>query len=195
MIGSRRISISRAALVHALVVYLPPAAAATGVTLLAYLLVQQSLRGSADDLPAALAQSTVAQLDGGVAPDRALSQGQIELTHSLSPFVLVFDASGRLVASSATLDGRSPTYPAGALTTVSARGENRVTWQPEPGVRLATVARPWSGGVVVAGQSLQLTEHHIDVVGELCVAGWLTTQVLIVMAVALGMGLEVILLR
>ncbi len=180
---------------HALVLYLPPAAAATGLALLAYLVAQQSLRLSADDVPAALAESTVSQLDRGVAPDQALQPDRIELTHSLSPFVLVFDASGQLVTSSATLEGQSPRYPLGALESASARGENRVTWQPEAGVRLATVARPWSGGFVVAGQSLRLTEQHIDTIGALCVAGWLTTQALIALAAVLSLGLEVALLR
>jgi len=130
-----------------------------------------------------------------VAPDQALPFDRIELTHSLAPFALVFDASGRLVASSATLEGQAPSYPTGVLETVRARGEKRVTWQPAPGVRLATVARPWNGGFVVAGQSLQLSEQHIATIGELCLTGWLATQVLIAVAVASGMGLEVSLLR
>jgi hypothetical protein len=195
VIADRHVAISRVALVHALVVYLPPAAAATGLAMLAYLLVQQCLRLSADDLPAALAESTVSQLDRGVAPDQALPPDRIELTHSLSPFVLVFDASGQLVTSSAILEGQAPRYPLGALESARARGENRVTWQPEAGVRLATVARPWSGGFVVAGQSLQLTEQHIDTVGARCLAGWLATEALIAVAVAVSMGLEVALLR
>jgi hypothetical protein len=47
---------------------------------------------------------------------------------------------------------------------------------------------------VVAGQSLQLTEQHIDTIGALCVAGWLATQALIALAVVVSMGLEVALL-
>ncbi|MBV9354639.1 MAG: hypothetical protein JO023_03820 [Chloroflexi bacterium] len=195
MIREPPTSISRAALVHALAVFLPPAAAATGLALLAYLMVQQSLRLAADDVPATLAASAIARLDQGVAPEQALSVGQVELTASPAPFELVFDASGRLLASSATLDGQPPAYPAGVLGVASTRGEDRVTWQPRPGVRLATVARPWQGGFVVAGQSLQLAEQHIDTIGELCVLGWLATEALIALAVALGMALEVALLR
>jgi hypothetical protein len=121
---------------------------------------------SADDLPATLAQSTASQLDRGLTPDQALPRERTELTHSLSPFVLVYDAGGQPLASSATLDGEPPGYPTGVLKTLSVQRESRVTWQPEPGIRLATVGLLWNGGIVVAGQSLRLTEQHIDTLGE-----------------------------
>jgi hypothetical protein len=72
---------------------------------------------------------------------------QVDLATSLDPFVLVFDADGQLLASSMLLRGRMPDYPAGVLDTVRRRGEDRVTWQPESGVRDATVAVPWQCGL------------------------------------------------
>jgi hypothetical protein len=50
----------------------------------------------------------------------------------------------------------------GVFDTVRARGKDRATWQPENGVRSATVAVRWHGGFVVAGRSLRLTEQHVE---------------------------------
>jgi hypothetical protein len=161
--------------VRAIAIWLPIAAALTGVSGLVYLVAQQSQRLGADEVPLALAQHTAVLLDIGTSPSAAVPADRVELTRSLDPFVLVFDNGGRLLASSATLHGQVPDYPIGVFDTARARGEDRVTWQPEVGVREATVATSWSGGFVVAGRSLGATEQLIDKLGLLVVAGWLAT--------------------
>jgi hypothetical protein len=148
--------------------------------------MQQNLRLTADDQQVALALRTAARLDAGRSPTEAMPADQVDLAATLDPFVLVFDDTGQLVASSATLHGQAVKYPTGVFETVRARGQNRVTWQPEPGVRGATVAVPWRGGFVVAGRSLRLTEQHIDQVGGLVAAGWLATLVLVGVAALLA---------
>src|SRR5205807_10608115 len=96
-----------------------------------------------------------------------------DIGRSLTPFVLVYDQRGQLVAGSATLHGQPPTYPNGVLTIARERGEHRVTWQPEPGVRSATVVVPWSGGTVVAGRSLREEEARVDRLQALIGVAWL----------------------
>jgi hypothetical protein len=108
------------------------------------------------------------------------------MASSLDPFVLVFDANGHVLASSATLHSQVPDYPMGVFDTVRARGENRVTWQPESGVRSATLAVAWHGGFVIAGRSLRLTQQHIDQIGLVVVAGWLATLTLVAAAAVLA---------
>jgi hypothetical protein len=137
-------------------VWLPVAIAVTGLAGIAYLAVQQDLRLSADDAQVALARSTATRLDTGVAPLKTLPADSVDLTNSLEPFVMVFDSTGRLLASSATLNGQPVDYPADVFDSVRARTEDRVTWQPEPGIRSATVAVPWRNGFVVAGRSSQV---------------------------------------
>jgi hypothetical protein len=155
----------RKIVLHTLTLALPVAAAATVLVGLVYVVAQQTLRLSANDVPVALAQDMVGRLNAGTEPVAALPASRVELSDSLEPFVLVYDTRGQLVASSATLDGRAPAYPFGVLAEAAARGEERVTWQPSPSVRLASVARPWHDGVVVTGRSLQLTEALIDQLG------------------------------
>ncbi len=85
------------------------------------------------------------------------------MTRSLASFVMVFDASGRVLASSAALNGAPPSLPDGVLTYVQAHGEDRFTWQPTPGVRSAAVATRFQGqrsGFVVAGRSLREVEDR-----------------------------------
>lgn len=44
-------------------------------------------------------------------------------------------------------------------------GENRVTWQPEPGIRIALVVRPVgndSGRFVAAGRNMREAESRVD---------------------------------
>jgi hypothetical protein len=175
-----------AVLLRAVAIWLPIAAATTGGAGIVYGAMQQNLRLSADDPQVALARRTAAHLDAGAAPAAAVPTEQVDLIGSLDPFVLIFDADGHVVASSATLQSQIPEYPRGVFDTVRGRGEDRVTWQPEPGVREATVAVAWRGGFVVAGRSLRLTEQHIDQVGLVVGMGWLATLVLVAGAALLA---------
>ena len=75
-----------------------------------------------------------------------------------APFVIVFDAQHHVLASSGHLNGRTPGLPAGVLAWVAAHGQDRITWQPGPGLREAAVIEPYGGlhpGFVLAAQSLQ----------------------------------------
>jgi hypothetical protein len=166
---------------RALAIWVPIAAATTGLAALVYVTAQQNLRLGADDPQIALARQTAARLDGGAAPASVVPE-QVDLATSLDPFVLVLDADGRLLASSVLLHGQMPNYPEGVFASVRRHGEDRVTWQPESGVREATVAVPWHGGFVVAGRSLELTEQHIDQLGVLVGTGWLATLGLVAVA-------------
>ena len=85
--------------------------------------VQQNLRLTADDPQVALAQRTAARLDAGTPPAAVLPAEQVDVARSLDPFVLVFDTSGHVLASSATLHSQVPDYPIGVFDTVRARAK------------------------------------------------------------------------
>ena len=126
-----------AILTRAIAIWLPIAVATTGLAVIIYGAVQQNLRLTSDDPPVELAQRTAARLDAGAPPATVLPAERVDLAGSLDPFVLVFDTTGNVLASSATLHSQVPNYPIGVFDAVRARGEDHVTWQPENGVRNA----------------------------------------------------------
>lgn len=142
---------------------------AVAVVLLAgggYATVQQMLRQGANDPQIQMAEDAAARL--GREPAAGGTQAElpvVDVASSLAPYLIVFDAQGHPVAGSARLHGALPAVPAGVLEAAGRSGENRVTWQPEPGVRSAAVIVPIAGavgGYVLAGRSLREVEQRAD---------------------------------
>lgn len=172
---------------RALLIWLPLAVAVTALTIIVYASVQQVVRLGANDVPAAMAEDAAAQLDAGATAGSLLPAAKVDVARSLSPYLIVFDGQGKLIVSSATVHGPDPSVPAGVFAAARERGEDRVTWQSEPGVRAAIVVVPSQRGFAVAGRSLRLVEQREDVLGHLALALWgLTLAALAVVALALG---------
>lgn len=145
--------------------WLPLAAVGIVACGVIYVVAQQGLRIGANDPQIQMAQDGAAALAAGATPASLMGQGPVEMSQSLAPFVIVFDETGMPLASSARLHGRLPALPAGLLDYVREHGEDRVTWQPESGVRMATVivhVPGGPGGFVLAGRSLLEVEKRID---------------------------------
>jgi len=168
---------SRHALVRAVVAtFLPLAVLATLLAGLAYGVVQQGLRSGADDPQLQLAEDAARALDAGGDPAVVVGPGNVEVADSLAPFVVVFDATGRVLVSSGVLDGADPVPPSGVLAHATVDAPNAVTWQPREGVRVATVTARWGGGTVLAGRSLREVERREDQALLLVAAGWAVTM-------------------
>jgi len=147
-------------LIRAFRLWLPFAVVVTAFCALVYVAVQQSLRQGANDPQIQMAEDAAAALDRGATVKSAVPLAQAEFSTSLAPFLIVYDLSGRPLASSGLLNGSLPDYPVGALQAARQNGENRVTWQPNPGVRIASVVVPYQDGYVVAGRSLREVEKR-----------------------------------
>ncbi|MBV8715336.1 MAG: hypothetical protein JO020_34275 [Chloroflexi bacterium] len=158
---------------RAAIVWVPLAVALTGLSGVVYASVQQDLRQGANDPQIQMAEDAAASLDGGAPAGSVVPNQSVELATSLQTYLMVFDGSNQLVASSATLHGGPPPFPRSVLA--SGRGQDRLTWQPEPGVRSAVVVQPWRDGFVVVGRSLRLVEERES--NALLIAGlaWATT--------------------
>ena len=136
---------------------------------LTYLVAQQMLRIGANDPQIQLAEDTAAAWAKGTSPTTNAFP-PVEISTSLSPFLMAFDPTGNIVVSSGMLHGQKPTLPAGILDYAAAHGEDRISWQPEPGVRVATVIVPVDGGktgYVLIGRSLREVENRINQLGLL----------------------------
>jgi hypothetical protein len=146
--------------------WLPLAVVSTGLCFFTYVAVQQNYRMNANDPQIELAQTDSAALSKSASPAEIVSAQTVDMARSLSTFTMVFDASGKSLASSALLDGKIPEVPQGVLTSALKTGENRVTWQPQSGVRIAAVIDAYKAdsgsGYVLVGRSLREVEARVD---------------------------------
>ena len=128
---------------------------------LVYLTVQQSLRMGANDPQIQMAEDAATSLAAGGAPVSNLPITQLDISTSLAPFLVVYSDQGKPLASSGLLNGAAPLLPTGIFDYTRQKGEDRVSWQPESGVRVAAVVVAYGGshpGFVLAGRSLREVE-------------------------------------
>ena len=162
------------------------AAVLTLLCLLVYGAVQQSFRQSANDLQFQLAQDAVNAINRGADPKLLTGTQRLDLAFTLSPYVLIYDVNGNPVSNNITLHGQIPKPPAGALNDARNNGINSVTWQPDAGIRQATVMMAAKRGyLVVAGRSLQNTEGHISRLGTMVFLGWIASMIAMLVVVIL----------
>jgi len=155
--------------------WFPFALTVTLICVIVYVVVQQDYRMSANDIPSQLAEDAANSLDKGTDPKALVDSVPVDISTSLSPYIMIFDVRDNVVASSAILDGQSPVPPAGVLKYVRENNDETVSWQPRKGVRQALVLRKTTGGknyVVAAGHSLRKAEEKISMLGQQIIFGW-----------------------
>jgi hypothetical protein len=175
--------------------WIPLTVVITLLTGTVYGTVQQLVRLGADDTPIRMAEDTASALANGQPAESGMPPSKVEISQSLAPYVVVFDDSGKAIASSGVLHGQLPSIPTGVFDQVRRNGEGRITWQPEPGVRSATVIVRYGGsrpGFVMAGRSLREVENRIDTIGLRIGMGWLATEFA---AMAVIAGVEFLMTR
>jgi len=143
--------------------WLPLAVAIIILSGLAYAVVQQNYRMSANDPQIQIAEDVAQAVSTNrTSPDSIVPpEPTAEIAKSLSTFVVVYSATGTPIGSSVLFDGKMPVVPPGVLEKAKAQGETRVTWQPKPGSRYAVVVDYFGGkepGYVLAGRSLKEVE-------------------------------------
>ncbi len=143
-----------------------------------YAMVQQSTRMAADDLPLATSQSVQRQLSAGAQPPDAVPNIKTDLQTDSTVFVTITDNSRRILATSAILKASNPLPPAGVFDYAQAHGSDQFTWQPAPGVRLATRVISYSAssgtsGFIITGQSLSQAEKRIGTYTLFAAVTWL----------------------
>lgn len=153
--------------------WLPLAVASSVMAVVLYAAVQQDLRLGADDPQIQLAHDAAAALDSGSPVEQVLPPASVDPERSLAPFVVVYDRHPSRLAG--TL---SPSWdpPSGVFQKALDSGENRRTWQPSPGVRIAAVIVPFRGGYVLSGRSLSEVERREAQILQLVLGGWFATM-------------------
>jgi len=168
--------------------WVPIAILATAIAWLPYAVGQQVLRQSANDPQIQMAQDTAAKLEDGQQIQQVVPADKVDIAKSLAPYIIIFDANGHPIASSAQLNGQTPTIPAGVFDTVRQTGEDRITWQPQPDVRSAIVVTQFKGptsGFVLAGRSLREVEQRENGIMLLSLLAWPTLLITTLLATML----------
>jgi hypothetical protein len=156
-----------------------------------YAVIQQVIRQGADDPQIQIAEDAAAQLASGQQVQSIVPTEKVDIATSLAPYIIVFDSTGNPIASSAQLDGQTPTIPSGVFAYVRQNGEDRITWQPQPGVRSAIVVTQFKGtssGFVVAGRSLREVEIREDNALQITLIGWIAMLFITFVATAILFG-------
>lgn len=99
----------------------------TGLVGLCYVAVQQDIRQSANDPQIQMAEDTAAKLADGQSIQNVVPSEKVDIAKSLAPYIIVFDATGKPLASSAQLDGQTPTISAGVTDYMKHNDEDRFT--------------------------------------------------------------------
>lgn len=162
---------------HLLKLFIPLAFIMTVSAGLVYVAVQQNYRLSADDPQIQLAEDFANQLSAGRTVASINAGPGIDMAKSLSLFIFVYDDAGNLITGSGKLNGQSPALPAGVLDHTKKVGQDRITWEPQAGIRVALVIFPYSGtqsGFVAVGRSLREVEQRETMLGWQVLVGWLT---------------------
>jgi hypothetical protein len=147
----------------------------SGLCFLLYGVAQQDLRQGADDPQIQMAEDTATKLATGQQAQNVVPSEKVDIATSLAPYIIVFDTAGKPIASSAQLNGQTPTIPSGVFDVVRQNGEDRITWQPQPGVRSAVVVTQFKGptsGFVLAGRSLREVEKRESSILQIVLVGW-----------------------
>jgi hypothetical protein len=143
-----------------------------------YVVAQQLNRQSANDAPLRLASQVAAELRKGQASTLD-TQTHVDLSQSLAAFVVIEDAKGNPSAGSGFLQGSLVSLPTGVLESAATRGQDNVTWEPQPGLRFATVTLKVGEQFVSAGQSLKPSEDRVDTVQLLVGFGWFVSMLVL----------------
>lgn len=177
-------------------------AVSTVLALALYAIPQQVLRQGANDPQIAMAGDLTAVLERGAALAGGLTAmlrqhvvpavtggpETVDMAQSLTPFVIVYNDQGQPLAAQGVLDGKAPALPGGVLDFVRAHGEERVSWQPRHGVRIAAVVQRVQGieaGFVLAGRNMREVEAREAQVEQMAGLAWLGMLGLILLGTAI----------
>lgn len=140
-----------------------------------YAVGQQILRLGANDPQIQFAEDFANVVGNGSAKAEDLGKlTKVDIAKSLQTFAIAYDKNGKILASQALLDGATPQLPQGVLD--NSAPQNRVTWQPKDGVRIATVVQAHNGGYILAGRNLREVEKRESTVLQLAGLGWVLAE-------------------
>lgn len=162
--------------------YLAAAALITVVMLLIYAGLQQTYRTGLNDPQVQIARDISSKLERGRSIESFIAADTFDVTNSLAPFVVLYNANGKAIRSNALLDDKMPQVPLGLFEIVKNNDEHRVSWQPRKGVRMAMVivkANTSPVQFVAAGRSMVEEEERIQQMRTMVFIAWVICLIII----------------
>jgi hypothetical protein len=160
--------------------------------------LQGAIRSAADQPQIQMAQNyaseiaSISNLSSNPFPGRPaaypLPAGHLDLSTSLEPFVILFDAEGHPIHSNGYLDDAVPTPPSGVFAYLHTHPTDKFTWQPQPGLRIAAVAQRIDGahpGFILVGRSLTLVQQQKNQLRRGTFITWFSLMALLIGGAAL----------
>lgn len=167
----------KSAIPHLVKLFVPLAFIMTVMAGLVYVAVQQNFRMNANDPQIQIAEDLATQLSAGAPVGPNSLTTTVDISRSLSPYVLIYDNHGEVITGSGKLNDQFPSLPSGVFDNAKKVGENRITWQPQADVRGALVVVRYqsaqSSGYVAVGRSLREVEQRESMLGWQVLGAWL----------------------
>lgn len=167
-------------------VWLPFVVVITAFCALVYASVQQAYRQGANDPQIQMAWDAAYALDHGKTIEEVVPAEGIDMDRSLAPFYIIYNSAEQPVAASGSLNDSLQTVPQGVLGYAKENGENRLTWQPQPGTRIAAVIVPYKDGFVLAGRNLREVEVREAQVTTFAGITWALALIATLIVIAFG---------
>jgi len=133
-----------------------------------------------------MAEDAAYNLSQGEPANYVIAISKVEMSRSLAAFIIFCDEARKAVASPGFVHGQIPSPPAGVFDYVKRNGQDRITWEPENGVRIAAIFERYEGsisGFLVVGRSLREIEKRESQVERIAVAAMRATWVLALIVV------------
>jgi hypothetical protein len=151
-------------------------AVVTVILLLIYAAVQQTYRTGANDPQIQMARDIAVSLKEQKSIEHIFPVDSVDISRSLGVFAVMYDSNSRPVKSSGFINGNIPQLPAGVFDFVRSHGADMITWQPQPGIRMAMVAAAVQSpnvSFVAVGRSLNEVEVRESNLLLMVIISWL----------------------
>jgi sensor histidine kinase regulating citrate/malate metabolism len=162
--------------------YFTITALVTVIMLLIYATVQQTYRTGVNDPQIQIAREVSSKLEQGRSIESEMASEPFNISHSLSPFIVLYDTQGKALRSNAYLDGKMPQVPLGVFAAFKNDVEHRITWQPRKGVRMAMVIVKTNASpvqFVASGRSMEEVEDRTEQMRSMVFFAWVICLVII----------------
>lgn len=150
--------------------------------------MQQMLRRGADQPQIDMADWYSGEIGAGETPVNVIPSGYVDMERSLQPFVIFYDDQGKAGVGTGYLDQSLPALPPGVFNFARIHGSERVTWQPIPGIRIASVIKHVTGkgsGFILAGRSLRIVEEQESLLRHMVIGGWIALMLFLIAGASL----------